>query len=113
MGSESKNIESQRREKDGVTYFDRGRLAGKDGVSYDRYAIQTHFIEVGEDQAELVKRILDSPLAVQSINARVFWDSKRPIKCEALNRLNLLELAKRLGLETQYRECVKPSGTKN
>lgn len=63
-------------------------------------------------QAELVKWILDSPLAVQAINALVFWDSKRPIKCEALNRLNLLELAKRLGLETQYREYVKSSGIK-
>ena len=62
--------------------------------------------------AELVKRILDSPIAVQAINALVFWDSKRPIKCEALNRINLLELAKRLGLETQYRERFNPTGTK-
>ena len=56
MGTESKNKEEQRRELNGVTYFDRGRLTGRDGMKYDRYAIQTHFIEVGEDQAELVKR---------------------------------------------------------
>ena len=51
MGTESKNREEQRRELNGITYFDRGRLTGRDGMQYDRYAIQTHFIEVGEDQA--------------------------------------------------------------
>ncbi|MBQ9251039.1 MAG: F420-0--gamma-glutamyl ligase [Clostridia bacterium] len=56
MGSESKNREEQRRELHGVTYFDRGRRAGKDGLAYDRFAIQTHFVEVGEDQAELVRK---------------------------------------------------------
>ena len=48
MGSESKNKEEQRRELNGITYFDRGRITGRDGKQYDRYAIQTHFIEVGE-----------------------------------------------------------------
>ena len=62
-------------------------------------------------QAQLVKRILDSPIAVGAFNALIFWDSKRPIKSETLNRLNLLELAKRLGLETQYRERFKSSVT--
>ena len=54
--SPSKNLEEQRREKDGITYFDRGTLTGRDGTRYDRFAIQTHFIEVGEDQAEIVRR---------------------------------------------------------
>ncbi|QTE68693.1 F420-0--gamma-glutamyl ligase [Clostridiales bacterium] len=52
----SKNLEKQRRELNGVTYFDRGTVTGKNGRKYDRFAIQTHFVEVGEDQAELVKR---------------------------------------------------------
>ena len=52
----SKNLEEQRRELNGVTYFDRGTVTGKNGRRYDRFAIQTHFVEVGEDQAELVKR---------------------------------------------------------
>ncbi len=56
MGSESKNIESQKRELNGITYFDRGTLTGRDGKKYDRFAIQTHFIEVGEDQAKLLER---------------------------------------------------------
>ena len=52
----SKNLEEQRRELNGITYFDRGTVTGKNGRKYDRFAIQTHFVEVGEDQAELVKR---------------------------------------------------------
>lgn len=57
MGSDaSRNLEEQRREKNGITYFDRGTLTGKNGRRYDRFAIQTHFVEVGEDQAELVRK---------------------------------------------------------
>ena len=57
MGSDaSRNLEEQRREKKGITYFDRGTLTGKNGRRYDRFAIQTHFVEVGEDQAELVRK---------------------------------------------------------
>ena len=52
----SRNLASQKREEKGIVYFDRGRLTGRDGRSYDRFAIQTHFVEVGEDQAELVRR---------------------------------------------------------
>ena len=50
MGA-SKNVESTRLEKDGVIYYDRGILTGKDGRRYQRYAIQTHFVNPGEDQA--------------------------------------------------------------
>ena len=70
----SRNLEDQRREKDGIVYFDRGTLTGKNGRRYDRYAIQTHFVEVGEDQAELVRRYV-LPLAqdgdVLSFGAKV------------------------------------------
>jgi hypothetical protein len=52
----SRNLEEQRREKNGITYFDRGTLTGKNGRRYDRFAIQTHFVEVGEDQAALVEK---------------------------------------------------------
>ena len=54
--AESKNREEQRREQNGVEYFDRGVLTGRDGQKYQRFAIHTHFIEVGENQAELVRR---------------------------------------------------------
>ena len=55
MGA-SRNQESTRQEKDGVVYYDRGVLTGKDGRRYQRYAIHTHFVQPGEDQAELVRR---------------------------------------------------------
>lgn len=52
----SRNLEDQRREQNGVVYFDRGTITGKDGRRYDRYAIQTHFVQVGESQTELVEK---------------------------------------------------------
>ena len=52
----SRNLEDQRREENGVVYFDRGTIEGKDGRKYDRYAIQTHFVQVGESQQELVEK---------------------------------------------------------
>ena len=52
----SRNLEVQRREQNGGVYFDRGTITGKDGRKYDRYAIQTHFVQVGESQTELVEK---------------------------------------------------------
>ncbi|MDR0929961.1 MAG: F420-0--gamma-glutamyl ligase [Oscillospiraceae bacterium] len=52
----SRNLEEQRREENGVVYFDRGTIEGADGRRYDRYAIQTHFVQRGESQKELVER---------------------------------------------------------
>ncbi len=52
----SRNLEDQRREENGIVYFDRGTVTGADGKKYDRYAIQTHFVQRGEDQAELVRQ---------------------------------------------------------
>lgn len=53
---QSRNTEEQRREMNGITYFDRGPIEDKDGRRYDRFAIQTHFVQIGEDQTELVKK---------------------------------------------------------
>ena len=52
----SRNLDDQKREKDGITYFDRGVIEGADGKKYERYAIQTHFVQVGESQTELVEK---------------------------------------------------------
>ena len=74
MASESKNKEEQRRVENGVEYFDRGIITGQSGKRYSRYAIHTHFIEVGEDQAELVRRYvlpLYQPGDVLSFGAKV------------------------------------------
>ena len=56
MASDNKNLESQRREENGIVYFDRGTREGRNGRKYDRYAIQTHFVEVGENSSELIRR---------------------------------------------------------
>jgi len=70
----SRNLEEQRREKDGIIYYDRGRIEAQSGRAYDRYAIQTHFVQVGEDQAALVERYvrpLFQPGDVLSFGAKV------------------------------------------
>ena len=51
-----RNLASQRREQDGIVYFDRGLIEGKDGKKYSRLAIQTHFVEVGENQTAIVEQ---------------------------------------------------------
>ena len=74
MSSESRNLEEQKREQAGIVYYDRGTLTGRNGRRYDRYAIQTHFVEVGESQAELVRRYvlpLFKPGDVLSFGAKV------------------------------------------
>ncbi|MDD3409757.1 MAG: F420-0--gamma-glutamyl ligase [Eubacteriales bacterium] len=70
----SRNLDDQRREENGVVYFDRGVISGKDGKKYERYAIQTHFVQVGESQTELVEkyvRPLYKPGDVLSFGAKV------------------------------------------
>ncbi|MDD5896955.1 MAG: F420-0--gamma-glutamyl ligase [Clostridia bacterium] len=52
----SRNLDEQRREENGVVYFDRGVITGRDGRKYSRFAIQTHFVQVGESQTELVEK---------------------------------------------------------
>ena len=56
--TESRNLEEQRREHGGIVYYDRGDVTGRDGQRYSRFAVQTHFVEVGEDQAELVRKYI-------------------------------------------------------
>ncbi len=56
MASDNKNLASKRCEENGVVYFDRGTREGSNGRRYDRYAIQTHFVEVGESQDELIRK---------------------------------------------------------
>ena len=55
-------------------YYDRGVIQGEDGRQYDRLAIQTHFIQRGESQEELVRRYvlpLAQPGDVLSFGAKV------------------------------------------
>lgn len=52
----SRNLEEQKREENGIVYFDRGIIQGDEERKYQRFAIQTHFVEVGESQVDLVER---------------------------------------------------------
>ncbi len=82
----SRNLDDQRRTENGVEYFDRGTLEGRNGRRYDRYAIHTHFIEVGEDQAELVRRYvlpLMKPGDVLAFGAKVMAMCTRNVKTKA------------------------------
>lgn len=70
----SRNLEEQRRELQGITYFDRGDVEGRDGRRYSRLAIQTHFVQRGEDQIKLVEqyvRPLYQPGDMLSFGAKV------------------------------------------
>ena len=74
MASDNKNLESQRREENGIVYFDRGTREGRNGRKYDRYAIQTHFVEVGENASELIRRYvlpISNPGDCVAITAKV------------------------------------------
>ena len=52
----SRNLAEQKREENSIVYFDRGIIEGKDGKKYSRFAIQTHFVQVGESQLDLVEK---------------------------------------------------------
>ena len=51
------NIEGNKREHNGCTYYIRG-VINVDEVRYERYAIQTHFIEEGEDYLALIAKYI-------------------------------------------------------
>ncbi|NLV59663.1 MAG: F420-0--gamma-glutamyl ligase [Clostridiales bacterium] len=79
----SRNLDEQRREENGVVYFDRGRITGRDGRQYDRFAIQTHFVKVGESQRKLVEtyvRPLYKPGDVLSFGAKVMCMCVKSVK---------------------------------
>jgi len=50
-----RNSEETKRTLNGVTYFERPQIEGAGGT-YDRLAVQTHFVERGESYIELVRR---------------------------------------------------------
>ena len=84
MGSNgTRNLDEQRREENGVTYFNRGIIEGKDGKKYARFAIQTHFVEVGESQAALVEkyvRPLYQPGDILSFGAKVMAMCEKTVR---------------------------------
>lgn len=57
-----------------------------------------------ERQAQFVLNILKSELCDELLNALIFWDAKRPITRDILNRVNIYGLAIALNRKTEYEE---------
>ena len=53
------------------------------------------------EQAEILADLLASRPAEEFLRTYVFWDAKRPITSELLNRLDLTALARELELEPE------------
>jgi hypothetical protein len=57
MMNDSRNLPEQYREQDGIVYYQRQDVEFG-GVTYQRMAIQTHFVERGESYIDLCKRYI-------------------------------------------------------
>lgn len=60
-----------------------------------------------EDEASALCEILNSDIAREFYSAFIFWDAKRPITAGILNRLNILEIARVLGLSAELEKRVQ------
>lgn len=50
-----------------------------------------------EEEAKFVASLLNSPVTREFFSAFIFWDVKRPVTTDVLQRLNLLALAREIG----------------
>jgi len=55
-----------------------------------------------KNEAEFLLDVLSTPKAKRFLSSMVFWDEKRPITAQLLRTLNVRELCKTLGRETEY-----------
>jgi len=60
-----------------------------------------------EKEASFVRLLLDSDLAKRFLHALVFYDAKRPVTSDVLNRIDLKRVAERLGLESDARKYFR------
>ena len=60
-----------------------------------------------EEEAMCIAKMLNSDVARQFFSAFVFWDAKRPVTVELLQRLDLFALAKELDMDKQFLEHRK------
>ena len=56
-------------------------------------------------QAEFLVSILNSPMAINFLSSMAFSDEKRPVTARLLNRLDISELIRALGLVAEARDC--------
>ncbi len=59
-----------------------------------------------EAQAKLVRRLLHSEPARRFLEARIFWDAKRPITAEVLRQLDLAAVARELKLDHEFQRLL-------
>ena len=62
-----------------------------------------------KEEAVSIADMLNGDAAQQFFSAFVFWDAKRPITIELLQRLDLLALARELGMDKQFKEYREPA----
>ena len=68
-----------------------------------------------QDEADTVASLLRSSVAQDFYSAYIFWDAKRPITAEVLNQLNVLALARELGVQERLEgllQAAAPSKTR-
>jgi GR25 family glycosyltransferase involved in LPS biosynthesis len=62
---------------------------------------------ISEEEASFACHLLNSDLAKRFIHALVFFDAKRPVTIDMLNRIDLKRLTERLGLESDARKYFR------
>ena len=64
---DTRNLEEQRREKDGIVYFDRGRRTGKDGKQFT----------IAADSVILSTGYRPAPIAEKAKNVHIVGDASK------------------------------------
>lgn len=59
-----------------------------------------------EPEADLILYLLKNSVSYDFLNSIIFWDSKRPVTTEVLNKLSLSKLAKKFNKELAYNEFI-------
>lgn len=58
------------------------------------------------EEAEILYKILNSSITTEILNSLIFWDSKRPITTEILNKIDLKKVAEELNFSYEYEKFV-------
>jgi hypothetical protein len=58
-----------------------------------------------EREARFLARLLNADCCRELLSALVFWDAKRPITSEVLQRIELRQVAFELGLSSEWAAC--------
>jgi len=71
-----------------------------------------YFIPCGSEiEASFVYRLFNSDIVQRFLRSLVFFDAKRPITIDKLNRIDLNQVARRLGLENEAKAYLRNAAT--